>query len=101
LGSIATFADTRADGQYPTQGSECQSPRPANDPMPMLAGEYVSVSSLSDTADIDLARERQELIDLPNEKLEVFAAAFVERDVSKQLLLKSHLEHTHETTCSR
>lgn len=57
----------------------------------MVAGEYVSVSSQSDTADIDLARERQKLIGLPNEKLEVFAAAFVERDVSKQLRLKSYL----------
>lgn len=49
--------------------------------MSMAAGEYVSVSSQSDTENADLARETQELVDQPDEELEELAATFVARGV--------------------
>ena len=63
--------------------------------MSMAAGEYVSVSSQSDTEAADLAKERQELVDQPEEELEELAATFTKRgvdgptalEVAKQLTL--------------
>ena len=67
--------------------------------MSMAAGEYVSVSSQSDTEAADLAKERQELIDQPEEELEELAATFIKRgvegktalEVAKQLTLHDAL----------
>lgn len=67
--------------------------------MSMAAGEYVSVSSQSDTEAADLAKERQELIDQPKEELEELAATFIKRgvdgatalEVAKQLTLHDAL----------
>ncbi|HDZ80929.1 MAG TPA: VIT family protein [Roseobacter sp.] len=56
--------------------------------MSMAAGEYVSVSSQSDTEGADLARERQELIEQPDEELGELAATFVERGVSETIALE-------------
>jgi VIT1/CCC1 family predicted Fe2+/Mn2+ transporter len=56
--------------------------------MSMAAGEYVSVSSQSDTEDADLARERQELIDQPDEELAELAASFLERGVDEVTALE-------------
>lgn len=56
--------------------------------MSMAAGEYVSVSSQSDTEDADLARERQELIDQPEEELQELAATFIERGVDEPTALE-------------
>lgn len=67
--------------------------------MSMAAGEYVSVSSQSDTEAADLAKERQELVDQPEEELEELAATFTKRgvdgptalEVAKQLTLHDAL----------
>src|SRR6185437_13364681 len=45
--------------------------------MSMAAGEYVSVSSQSDTEQADLARERQELADNPVLELDELAEIYV------------------------
>jgi vacuolar iron transporter family protein len=47
--------------------------------MSMAAGEYVSVSSQSDTESADLARERKELIEQPEIELQELAQAFIAR----------------------
>ncbi|MDI1342683.1 MAG: VIT family protein [Pseudolabrys sp.] len=49
--------------------------------MSMAAGEYVSVSSQSDTERADLARERKELSENPDFELDELAAIYVERGV--------------------
>ena len=53
--------------------------------MSMAAGEYVSVSSQSDTERADLARERQELSDNPAFELDELAEIYVKRGVDKVL----------------
>jgi VIT1/CCC1 family predicted Fe2+/Mn2+ transporter len=67
--------------------------------MSMAAGEYVSVSSQSDTEEADLARERRELaenIDFEKEELaQIYAGRGVEiglaRQVAQQLMAKDAL----------
>lgn len=67
--------------------------------MAMAAGEYVSVSSQSDTEQADLARERKELKDNPafelNELTEVYVKRGVDqalaRQVAEQLMAKDAL----------
>src|SRR5580692_7559933 len=51
----------------------------------MAAGEYVSVSSQSDTEKADLARERKELSDNPEFELNELAAIYVKRGVDRTL----------------
>ncbi|MBN9459505.1 MAG: VIT family protein [Bosea sp.] len=53
--------------------------------MSMAAGEYVSVSSQSDTEKADLARERQELAVQPEFELQELAQIYVERGVEPAL----------------
>lgn len=53
--------------------------------MSMAAGEYVSVSSQSDTEQADLARERAELVDQPEVEREELAQIYIERGVSAEL----------------
>lgn len=53
--------------------------------MSMAAGEYVSVSSQSDTEQADLARERRELHDQPDLELEELAAIYVTRGLQVEL----------------
>jgi vacuolar iron transporter family protein len=53
--------------------------------MAMAAGEYVSVSSQSDTERADLARERQELRENPAFELDELAEIYVQRGVDKVL----------------
>ncbi len=53
--------------------------------MSMAAGEYVSVSSQSDTEQADLARERKELSDDPAVELEELAGIYVKRGVAAPL----------------
>src|SRR5690606_27372593 len=65
----------------------------------MAAGEYVSVSSQSDTEEADLARERAELKEQPEFELEeladIYSARGVEkplaREVARQLMAKDAL----------
>src|SRR6188474_1452402 len=53
--------------------------------MSMAAGEYVSVSSQSDTEQADLAREREELREDVESEREELAGIYVERGVDKVL----------------
>jgi VIT1/CCC1 family predicted Fe2+/Mn2+ transporter len=53
--------------------------------MSMAAGEYVSVSSQSDTERADLSRERKELAARPDFELEELADIYVKRGVEKSL----------------
>jgi vacuolar iron transporter family protein len=67
--------------------------------MSMAAGEYVSVSSQSDTEHADLARERRELVDDPQFEKEELAQIYVARgleaglarQVAQQLMEKDAL----------
>jgi len=67
--------------------------------MSMAAGEYVSVSSQSDTEQADLAREREELRENPAFELDELAQIYVKRgvdqtlarQVAKQLMAKDAL----------
>jgi vacuolar iron transporter family protein len=67
--------------------------------MSMAAGEYVSVSSQSDTEHADLERERRELLDDPEfereELAQIYVARGVEaglaRDLARQLMAKDAL----------
>ncbi len=56
--------------------------------MSMAAGEYVSVSSQSDTEKADLARERKELADLPEAELEELAGIYQKRGVARETALE-------------
>jgi vacuolar iron transporter family protein len=51
--------------------------------MSMAAGEYVSVSSQSDTEHADLARERKELAGNPESELDELAEIYVKRGVDQ------------------
>ena len=53
--------------------------------MSMAAGEYVSVSSQSDTEKSDLARERRELADEPEAELEELRQIYVRRGLDAEL----------------
>jgi VIT1/CCC1 family predicted Fe2+/Mn2+ transporter len=55
-------------------------------PMSMAAGEYVSVSSQSDTERADLARERKELNENPAFELDELTDIYVQRGVDKALV---------------
>src|ERR1700733_13457715 len=56
--------------------------------MSMAAGEYVSVSSQSDSEQADLARERKELSDSPGFELDELAEIYVKRGVDRDLARK-------------
>ncbi|MEQ1649945.1 MAG: VIT family protein [Hyphomicrobiaceae bacterium] len=56
--------------------------------MSMAAGEYVSVSSQSDTEAADLARERKELKEQPEFERQELADIYVKRGVDAALALK-------------
>jgi vacuolar iron transporter family protein len=67
--------------------------------MSMAAGEYVSVSSQSDTEEADLAREKRELLEDPEFEKEELARIYAERgveiglarEVARQLMAKDAL----------
>jgi len=54
----------------------------------MAAGEYVSVSSQADTEGADLARERRELAESPEEELAELAGIYVARGLTVDLALQ-------------
>lgn len=56
--------------------------------MSMAAGEYVSVSSQSDTEKADLARERRELAEMPDRELEELRGIWVTRGLDSALALQ-------------
>ena len=53
--------------------------------MSMAAGEYVSVSSQSDTEQADLARERKELAEQPEAELAELTKIYIDRGVAPDL----------------
>jgi VIT1/CCC1 family predicted Fe2+/Mn2+ transporter len=56
--------------------------------MSMAAGEYVSVSSQADTEEADLARERRELAEQPEDELNELTQIYVGRGVEPDLARK-------------
>ena len=53
----------------------------------MAAGEYVSVSSQMDTEKADIAREKQELEEMPEEELQILAQIYEKRGLKKETAL--------------
>lgn len=66
--------------------------------MAMAAGEYVSVSSQSDTEAADLAKERRELATSPDEELEELAQIYVARGVEIRLAREVAAQMTAKDT---
>lgn len=62
--------------------------------MSMAAGEYVSVSSQSDTETADLQREQKELEEIPEVELQELAKIYEKRGVSKETALQVATELT-------
>lgn len=60
--------------------------------MSMAAGEYVSVSSQSDTEEADLARERHELSTDPEHEVEELTSIYMERGLNHELAKQVALE---------
>jgi vacuolar iron transporter family protein len=56
--------------------------------MSMAAGEYVSVSSQSDTEEADLTRERKELREQPDFEVNELANSFVARGLTRETALE-------------
>jgi VIT1/CCC1 family predicted Fe2+/Mn2+ transporter len=50
----------------------------------MSAGEYVSVSSQTDTEKADIEREKKELKELPNEELQILSQIYERRGLKKE-----------------
>lgn len=61
----------------------------------MAAGEYVSVSSQTDIETADIARERVELKEMPEEELQMLAKIYEERGLKKETALQVALELTN------
>ncbi|MGL2962207.1 VIT1/CCC1 transporter family protein [Flavobacterium sp. RSB2_4_14] len=60
----------------------------------MAAGEYVSVSSQTDTEKADIQREIQELEDMPDEELQILAQIYEKRGLKKETALQVATELT-------
>jgi vacuolar iron transporter family protein len=54
----------------------------------MAAGEYVSVSSQSDTEDADMTRERKELLEQPDFELNELTESFVSQGINRETALE-------------
>jgi VIT1/CCC1 family predicted Fe2+/Mn2+ transporter len=53
--------------------------------MSMAAGEYISVSSQQDTEKADIAREKKELAEIPEQELEELVLIYQQRGLSHDL----------------
>lgn len=62
----------------------------------MAAGEYVSVSSQTDIEKADIAREIQELKDMPEEELQILAQIFERRGLKKETAMQVAVELTEK-----
>ena len=62
----------------------------------MAAGEYVSVSSQTDTEKADIEREIQELKDMPDEELQILAQIYEKRGLKKETALQVAMELTEK-----
>ncbi len=60
----------------------------------MAAGEYVSVSSQTDTEKADIAREALELQEMPEEELQMLAQIYEKRGLKKETAMQVALELT-------
>lgn len=60
----------------------------------MAAGEYVSVSSQTDTENADIEREKQELAEMPEEEMNILAQIYEQRGLSKDTALQVAKELT-------
>lgn len=60
----------------------------------MAAGEYVSVSSQTDTEKADIEREKQELKEMPKEELQMLAQIYERRGLKKETAMLVALELT-------
>ena len=62
----------------------------------MAAGEYVSVSSQTDTEKADIEREMQELNDMPDEELSILAQIYEQRGLKKETAMQVAIELTEK-----
>ncbi len=62
----------------------------------MAAGEYVSVSSQTDTENADIQREIKELREMPQEELEILAQIYERRGLKKETALQVAIELTEK-----
>ena len=62
----------------------------------MAAGEYVSVSSQTDTEKADIEREKQELKEMPDEELKILAQIYKKRGLSKETAIQVAIELTEK-----
>lgn len=60
----------------------------------MAAGEYVSVSSQTDIEQSDIAREKEELLEMPEEELQMLAHIYEQRGLKKETAMQVALEFT-------
>lgn len=62
----------------------------------MAAGEYVSVSSQTDTERADIEREKIELKEMPEEELQILAQIYEKRGLKKETALQVAIELTEK-----
>lgn len=62
----------------------------------MAAGEYVSVSSQTDTEKADIEREKKELLEMPEEELKILAQIYERRGLKKETALQVAIELTEK-----
>jgi VIT1/CCC1 family predicted Fe2+/Mn2+ transporter len=62
----------------------------------MAAGEYVSVSSQTDTEKADIEREKNELKDMPIEELNILAQIYEKRGLKKETAMQVAIELTEK-----
>jgi VIT1/CCC1 family predicted Fe2+/Mn2+ transporter len=60
----------------------------------MAAGEYVSVSSQTDTEKADIERERIELAEMPEEELKILSQIYERRGLKKETAMRVAIELT-------
>jgi vacuolar iron transporter family protein len=66
----------------------------------MAAGEYVSVSSQTDTEKADIEREIKELKDMPKEELNILAQIYEKRGLKKETAMQVAIELTEKDALS-
>jgi VIT1/CCC1 family predicted Fe2+/Mn2+ transporter len=62
----------------------------------MAAGEYVSVSSQTDTENADIEREKKELAEMPDEELNILAQIYEKRGLKKETAMQVAIELTEK-----
>lgn len=66
----------------------------------MAAGEYVSVSSQTDTEKADIEREIKELKEMPEEELKILAQIYEKRGLTKETSMRVAIELTEKDALS-